>query len=94
MHSADLSLLKPRGEVQYVVKVVVLTVASVLCIEVFISSPLLVHVNQHKEFVTANIAVKRMGIGLKGAYRETPEKLRDIPRRLIHRIPYCALFFF
>jgi len=41
--------------------------------EVFISfpPPLLVHVNQHKEFVTANIAVERMEIGLKGAYRET-----------------------
>ena len=73
-----------------------LTVPSVLCMEVFITSPLppfLVHVNQRKEFVTASIAVERMGIGLKGAYRETPEKLRDILRGLIHRIPYCALFF-
>jgi hypothetical protein len=57
-------------------------------------SPFLVHVNQHKEFVTANIAVERMGIGMKGVFRETPEKLRDILRGLIHRIPFCALLFF
>jgi hypothetical protein len=79
------------------------TVHSILWIEVFISSlslspplppPLLVHVNQCKEFVTANITVERMGIGLTGAYREIPEKLRVILRGLIHRIPYCALILF
>jgi len=37
--------------------------------------------------------MERMGIGMKGVYRETPEKLRDIPRGMIHRIPYCALLF-
>jgi hypothetical protein len=63
-------------------------------LEVFIPPPLLVHVNWRKEFVTANIAVERMEIGLKGVCGETPEKLREILRRLIHRIHYCALLFF
>jgi hypothetical protein len=36
--------------------------------------PLLVRVNQCKEFVTADIPVERKGIVLTEAYRETPEK--------------------
>jgi hypothetical protein len=96
VHPADLSVLKPWGGVSCGEGGGSYSSFHSLYggIYLLFPPPLLVHVNHRKGFVTANVAVERMGIGLKGAYRETPEKLRDILRGLIHRIPYCALLFF
>jgi hypothetical protein len=81
MHSADHSVLKPWAEVPCVVKV--LTVPSVLCMEVFISSPLPPSgaCKPAQRICNANVAVERMGRGLKVAYRETPREVEGYTKR-------------